>query len=68
MNIILRCTAIGAVLMGLFAPAHAAILTQGGTGTLGGGGFTFLGGGATTDWDNTRPGVWTNAVTDPASF
>lgn len=39
----------------------------GGAGSLGAGGITFLGGGATTDWV-AEPSVWDDAATTPASY
>lgn len=56
--------------------AQAATVAYAGTGSLGDvggpgsvGGFTYAGGGATTDWVvGAQPGVWTNAVTTPASY
>ncbi|KMK68713.1 PEP-CTERM domain protein [Puniceibacterium sp. IMCC21224] len=62
-----RSALFAVTLLAVAAPAHAAVVKYGGTGSLGAGNITFEGGGATTDWDSSRPGVWTDAVTDPAS-
>lgn len=62
-----RAAAFGAALLALAAPAHAATVATGGTGSLGAGGITFLGGGATTDWVG-EPGVWDHTATTPASY
>lgn len=64
-----RLAAFALALSALAVPSYAStVIYSAGTGdNAGPGGILFAGGGATTVWDSSRPGVWTTATTTPAS-